>query len=194
MPNASYAAGAARPGSTSAPAAGELLLDRRDRPASSSMPTWPMCPDPEQPRDELAVPAGDGDTVTVAEGKAERDRIDPIGGERAGEHGGAVVVGRVELEAHLLDPRPAGTPERAVAGEGCIEAAVEHEAERLDERDHERRRRGRRRRPLCLRLARWRSSPSRSVAGMQSPSAPRPGRTRMRTRGREASSAPSASR
>ena len=93
--------------------------------------------DPEEPGDEVAVAARDRDPVPVAEREPQLDGVDPLGRQRAREHGRAVVVRRVELEPHRLDPGAAGAPERAVPRERRLEAVGEDEAERLDERHDE---------------------------------------------------------
>ena len=64
--------------------------------------------DPEEPVDDVAVAAGDRDPVPVAQREPELDGVDPGRRQDPGQHRGAVVVGRVELEAHRLRARAAG--------------------------------------------------------------------------------------
>ena len=140
-PKASKAAGAARPGSTSAPASrsstsigAQRLRDVVDRDVADVA-------DAEEPRDEVSVAARDRDPVPVAERETQLDRVDPVGRQRAGEHGRAVVVRGVELEPDRLDPRAARPPERPMPGERRVEAVLQDEPESLDERHDGRRRR-----------------------------------------------------
>ena len=85
--------------------------------------------------------ARDRDPVPVAQREPERDGVDPLGCQRARQDGGAVVVGRVELEADRLDAGAAGAAERAMTRERRLEPVGEDEPERLDERDDGRGRR-----------------------------------------------------
>ena len=152
VPNASSAAGAALPWLDVCARRRELDLDGRQRARYLLDRHVADVSDPEEPRHELAVTARDRDPVPVTQRKAKRDGVDPVRRERAGQHRGAVVVGRVQLEAHRLDPCAAGAAERAMAGERRLEPVGEHEPERLRERDDGRRRGRERGRELLLTL------------------------------------------
>ena len=110
--------------------------------------------------------AGDRDPMAVTKRQAKRDGVDAFGRQRPGEHGGAVVVGRVELEPDRLDPGATATAQRPVPCERRLEAVGEDDAESLHERDDDRGRRGEGRRALRLRPCAGAPSPSRSAASV----------------------------
>ncbi len=82
--------------------------------------------------------------VPVAEMAQELVAVDPVRAAHRGDDGGAVVVGREELEAHRLDPRAGGAAEADVACERGFEPVGEDQAERdveaADQRDGRRER------------------------------------------------------
>ena len=155
-PNASNAAGAARPASTSAPAAASSTSIAVSPSARSSMVTWPMWP--IRKRRETRSPWPPAMVIPCRSRSASRSATasTPSGVSAPVENGRAVVVRRVELEADRLDAGAAGASERAVTRERRLQAVGEDEAERLDQRHDERGRRRQRRRPLrlCAALAR----------------------------------------
>ncbi len=75
-PNASSAAGAALPSSTSAPLVESSSSIAVSASAMSSITHVSDVPDPEEPRDEVAMTAGDRDPVAVAQRQPERHGVD----------------------------------------------------------------------------------------------------------------------
>ena len=132
---------------------GELLLDGAERDGDVVDRDVADVADAEQPRHELTVPAGDRDPVPVAEREPQRDRVDTLRGERRGEDGGAVLVGRVELEPQRLDAGPAGSSDRKVSREAGLETVLEQYAQRRSQGDDSRRGGREQRRALRLGLA-----------------------------------------
>ena len=86
----------------------ELQLHRPERGDDVEHVDVADVPDPEEPVDDVAVAARDRDPVPVAQRQPELDGVDPRRRQDPGQHRGAVVVGRVELEPHRLRARAAG--------------------------------------------------------------------------------------
>ena len=103
--------------------------------------------DAEHPRPELSVASGDRDPEALPEGEDELAGVDAVRGEDRRDDRRPLLVGREQRQAHRLRPFPAGTSERCVTCERCLESLVEQQLERLVERDDERHGRRERRRP-----------------------------------------------
>ena len=86
--------------------------------------------DPEEAVLQVAVAAGDGDAVPVAEGEPQLGRVDALRREDPGDDRRAVLVGREQLEAHRLRALAAGAAEPDVAVERRLEPLLEQQPER----------------------------------------------------------------
>src|ERR671910_3681666 len=129
-------------------------LDRVERGCDVELVVPADVADPEDRVLQLPLSAGDRDAVALAERQRQFARVEPVGHAGGGDDGRTVLVGREELEPHLLDPRAAGSAEADMAVEGVLEAGLEQEAEGDVERDDQGHRGGEGAVPLLLGLPR----------------------------------------